>query len=153
MSKYEAKGYQIDLDLDAILKEVAAYTDEGVKAIAEEVELRARRTDQFTDKTGKLRRSISKKKAKGDDAAYYVVATAPHSHLVEIGHRTFNIHGTGELSQAKVDAERKSGRQARLVGDKVEGRWFLVKARDSVKPEAERIAQVYLDKAYIEVGD
>lgn len=76
------------IPIDAIMPEVAAWADDIVNAVADELvkETRKNARAAFTDRSGKLRKSIRKKKSKFGDATMIVQASMPHAHLVEHGH-------------------------------------------------------------------
>lgn len=136
MSVYDHDArVQIKMDMNAILKEVARFTDEGIEAVAKEAAARAKATTDFIDKMGTLRKSIKAQKSKKNKNEYstswIVKAGAPHAHLVAYGH-------------AQVT---KSGD----VVKHVPGEDFLQNAVDSVMPEAERIAAEHLKKLNIKV--
>lgn len=120
---------------EAILREVARFTDEGIEAVAKESAARAKTSSAFIDKSGKLRRSIRAKKGnkrrRKNETAWLVQATAPHAHLVEYGHAMVTPGGN-------------------LAGH-VPAHPFLQLAVDSVMPEAERIAAEHLKKINIKV--
>lgn len=69
--------------LQKVLKDVEGNVDKGLDKIAGEVRSEAKAASEFTDRSGRLRRSIKKQKVRG---GYEVKATAPHAHLVEFGH-------------------------------------------------------------------
>ena len=77
------------IPVDAITADVAAWADDIVKAVADELlkETRKNARSAFQDKSGKLRKSIRKKKSKFGDATMIVQASMPHAHLVERGHK------------------------------------------------------------------
>lgn len=76
----------------------------GFRAMAEITRDRAKLTDMFKDKTGKLRRSfrILKKKRRNRDGTEEFEAhlrnTAPHAHLIIYGRRA---RGTGKKSEPR----------------------------------------------------
>ena len=76
------------IPIDAITAEVAAWSDDIVKAVADELLKETRKNAQsaFQDKSGKLRKSIGKKKSKFGESTMIVQASMPHAHLVERGH-------------------------------------------------------------------
>lgn len=76
------------IPIDAITAEVAAWSDDIVKAVADELlnETRKNAQSAFKDKSGKLRKSIGKKKSKFGESMMIVQASMPHAHLVERGH-------------------------------------------------------------------
>ncbi|MDL2280153.1 HK97 gp10 family phage protein [Desulfovibrio sp. OttesenSCG-928-G11] len=76
------------IPIEAITTEVAAWSDDIVKAVADELlkETRKNARSAFADKSGKLRKSIRKKKSKFGESMMIVQASMPHAHLVEQGH-------------------------------------------------------------------
>lgn len=76
------------IPINAITEEVAAWSDDIVKAVADELLKEARKNARsaFQDKSGKLRKSIKKKKSKFGENTMIVQASMPHAHLVEHGH-------------------------------------------------------------------
>ena len=55
------------------------------KSIATQLYVDVKNSSKFSDKTGKLRRSIRLYKSKFEGGGYVVHADAPHAHLVEYG--------------------------------------------------------------------
>lgn len=125
----------VNIDMEIISREVARYTDEGIKAIADAAKARAKASSAFADKSGKLRKSIktekSKKRRKKGETVYLLRAMAPHAHLIEYGHAMVTHDG-------------------RVVGH-VAAHPFIQPAVDSVLPEAEQIAAAALSKIDIKV--
>jgi hypothetical protein len=76
---------RVDINVHEISKGITEATDSLCKKLAGEVAADARKTAQFIDKTGNLRKSI--KMRKGKYSGYLAKATAPHAHLIEYGHR------------------------------------------------------------------
>lgn len=76
------------IPIEAIMAEVSAWADDIVKAAADELlkEVRKNARSAFKDKSGKLRKSIKKKKSKLDENMMIVQASMPHAHLIEHGH-------------------------------------------------------------------
>lgn len=76
---------RIDLGgLDA--GQFAGHVQRNVDALAEMVAAEARATTAFTDRSGKLRRSIKVRRLReGEEPVVIVGAFAPHAHLVEFG--------------------------------------------------------------------
>lgn len=79
---------EAEVPLEDILSVYAAWTDEIVKAVGDELlkETRARARTAFTNRTKTLRSRIRRKKSKFDKATHIVGAFAPHAHLIEFGH-------------------------------------------------------------------
>lgn len=123
----------VDIDIEAITRQVARYTDEGIEAVAKEAAARAKASTAFVDDDGVLRESIkaqkSKKNKKETSTSWIVKAGAPHSHLIEYGHAQVTKGGE-------------------VIGH-VPAHPFLQPAVDSVMPEAERIAAEHLKKLNI----
>jgi HK97 gp10 family phage protein len=67
-------------------KEIIAVIEAGLSEVADLVKDEAKRSAEFVDKTGNLRRSISKRKSKFTDGGFIVMAKGNHAHLVEFGH-------------------------------------------------------------------
>lgn len=76
------------IPVDAITADVAAWADDIVKAVADELlkETRKNARSAFQDKSGKLRKSIGKKKSRFGESMMIVQASMPHAHLIEHGH-------------------------------------------------------------------
>ena len=90
MGLMSAKVSLKDIDqLDVAMADILKAVDRRLEDTAEVVEREAKTTSSFTDKGGKLRKSISKQKSKFEDGGWIVVARAPHAHLVEYGHVKF----------------------------------------------------------------
>ena len=81
-------AHEAAIPVEAITAEVAAWSDDIVKAVADELLKEARKNAEtaFADKSGKLRKSLGKKKSKFGSDTMIVQASAPHAHLVERGH-------------------------------------------------------------------
>jgi hypothetical protein len=80
-----ASSVIVDIDIKAITEGITRATDEVCRKLASEVAADARKSADFIDKTGTLRKSI--KMRKGKYGGYLAKATAPHAHLIEYGHR------------------------------------------------------------------
>lgn len=81
-------AHDAGIPIDAITADVAAWSDDIVKAVSNELLKEARKNAQsaFKDKSGKLRKSIGKKKSKFGENMMIVQASMPHAHLIEHGH-------------------------------------------------------------------
>jgi len=81
-------NYATDIELpDKIdFSKLNRIIDDNVEKIATFIRDDAKATTAFTDKTGKLRKSIRIRKSKFEDGGYIVQSKAPHAHLVELGH-------------------------------------------------------------------
>ena len=75
---------------DAVPDFVVKHIEENAEDVAGEIELRARGTTAFLDKTGRLRKAISAKKSRYEGGGWIVGAWAPHAWLVEFGHELIN---------------------------------------------------------------
>ena len=122
----------VDVDIDAITADVREMMEPQLEYLAERVADEARRTSEFADKTGELRRSISAKKSKFEDGGYIVIAKAQHAHLVEFGHVQVTKNGD-------------------VVGS-VAARPFLRRAKDKVLRTAVREIQARIGGAFDERG-
>ena len=71
---------------EAVLKAIQEEMDKDASRIADEVLHNAQGSTAFKDLTGTLRQSINKEKSKFENGGDIVIATAPHSHLIEFGH-------------------------------------------------------------------
>jgi len=71
---------------DAQIVEVIRAVNSNLSETADFVLSEAKTTSIFADKTGKLRKSLKKKKSRYEDGGYIVFSKAPHAHLVELGH-------------------------------------------------------------------
>jgi len=80
-------GVKIDWNDKEVLKKIDAAVAQGEKIIADKVYQSAKGSTDFTDKTGKLRKSIKQAKSKFENGGRVVFANAPHSVLVELGHK------------------------------------------------------------------
>lgn len=78
---------RVEIDTKAVDQMLAEYLDQNSLEVAKVVATRARATTAFKDKTGTLRRSIRAKKSRYPDGGAIVSAGAPHSHLIEFGHK------------------------------------------------------------------
>lgn len=120
----------VEIDLEAVMKEVSLASEEGIKAVAEEAKNRAKSSASFIDRSGKLRKSIkverSKKRRKEGETVYLLRVSAPHAHLIERGHAMVTRNGE-------------------VVGH-VPARPFLQPAADSVMAEAEQLMDAHLKK-------
>jgi hypothetical protein len=79
---------KVDLDINKIAKEVGLAADELCRTLALETAKLARKSADFRDKTGNLRKSIKMKKSRYQGGGYIARAGAPHAHLIEYGYRT-----------------------------------------------------------------
>lgn len=79
---------EVLISIDAILQEYAAWADEIVESVADELlrEAKNNAATAFVSRSGKLRKSIKKKKSQFNEGSVLVGATAPQAHLVEHGH-------------------------------------------------------------------
>ena len=80
---------QVFIDTREFEQRLQEHLDEKCEEIAEQIKNDAKRTVAFVDKTGKLRKSIKKKKSKFEDGGYIVKAGgrgAMQAFLVEHGH-------------------------------------------------------------------
>ena len=66
-----------DWDQVRIIREIMGEADKDLAEVAAAVERDARASTAFKDKTGKLRKSIKKKKSKYKDGGWIVRAKAP----------------------------------------------------------------------------
>jgi hypothetical protein len=83
-----SSGATVNINIEGIVSEYAAYADELVDAVADEMvrEARTQAGTAFTSRSGGLKRSIKKKKSRFDPDTKIVQASAPHAHLIEHGH-------------------------------------------------------------------
>jgi hypothetical protein len=72
----------IDVQIDEIVRAIEHNLGEVASVVLSE----AKRSSEFADKTGKLRRSLKKRKSKFEHGGFIVFSKAPHAHLVEFGH-------------------------------------------------------------------
>ena len=78
---------KVDIPIEAIVQEYAAYAMEIVEAVSKELVKETRRQAKraFVSQTGRLYKSIKKRKSKFDKDTVIVGAFAPHAQLVEFG--------------------------------------------------------------------
>uniref|UniRef100_B8DS59 Phage protein, HK97 gp10 family n=1 Tax=Nitratidesulfovibrio vulgaris (strain DSM 19637 / Miyazaki F) TaxID=883 RepID=B8DS59_NITV9 len=122
----------VDIPDEAVAEQVRAMLEPELEMLAERIASDARNRAAFTDRTGKLRKSIKARKSKFEGGGYIVVARAPHAHLVEFGHAMIDVNG-------------------RTVGH-VAAFPFLRPARDRVMRAAIHEIQARLGGAYDERG-
>ena len=79
-------------ELDNAFDELEKAIDGVLSTVAFEIERKARASNAFKDKSGKLRKSIHARKSKYADGGWIVRATVPYAHLVEYGHDLYS-HG------------------------------------------------------------
>ncbi len=89
MAKTNGPGATASIPLDAITADVAAWSDEIVKAVTDEVLKEARKNagTAFTSRSGNLYKSIKTAKSKFNPGSLLVKATDPKAHLIEHGHQ------------------------------------------------------------------
>lgn len=114
--------HEVDIPISEIMAVYGEWANEIVKAVSDELlkEVRAKAQAAFKDRSGKLRKSIRKKKSKFNEDTYIVGAFAPHAHLVE--------HGT----KVRVDSRGR-------VSGHMPASPFLAPAEESVRT---RLAQI-----------
>ena len=103
----------VDWNDAEIRKKIRQAIDIGTAKVAAKVFNRAKTTSDFADQTGNLRKSIKMHDSKYEQGGHIVVATAPHAHLIEYGHK----HGNGVTApipfmRNAVKAEKARGEQA-----------------------------------------
>ena len=88
MSRKFQGSHEVNIPIDAILQDCAAWMDEITNAVGNELlrEVRARAVRAFISRSGKLYGSIKKKKSKFDKDTHIVGAFWPTAHLIEFGH-------------------------------------------------------------------
>lgn len=117
----------VKIDVE-VPKEVKDFVELNERAVAHIIEGRARNTRLFTDKTGRLRKSIKAKESRYEDGGWIVQATAPHAWLVENGHDIIHPH------------------TLRATGERVEGKKFLRIAKEQTINDAIRLFGVIQGK-------
>ena len=132
MSKQYNGSHEVNIPIDAILDEYAAWSDEIVEAVGREVlkETRQRAKGAFDDKTGLLRKKISRKKSRFDKDTHIVGAFAPHAHLVEFG------SGVRVDKRGKVSGHMPASPFLGPAGEAVQGRLHEI-AESVVSPTVE----------------
>ena len=104
----------VDWNDAEIRKKIRQAIDIGTAKVAAKVFNRAKTTSDFADQTGDLRKSIKKHESKYEQGGFVVVATEPHAHLIEYGHK--QVHGgslpgnNGKSKTAKNPKKRGKGR-------------------------------------------
>lgn len=87
-----------EVNIDAQMHELVKAIDANLNVVAKEVYVEAKKSTAFEDKTGNLRRSITKRKSRFENGGYIVFAKGSnrskrlkgyHAHLVEKGHVMF----------------------------------------------------------------
>lgn len=88
MAKLHGPGATASIPIEAITAEVAAYTDDILEAVGNELlkEARKNAAAAFTTRKGRLIKSIKKAKSKFAPDTILVKATDPKAHLIEHGH-------------------------------------------------------------------
>ena len=88
MAKVHGPGATASIPIEAITAEVAAYVDDILEAVSDELlkEVKARAATAFTTRKGRLIKSIKKSKSKFAPDTVLVKATDPKAHLIEHGH-------------------------------------------------------------------
>ena len=88
MAKVHGPGATASIPIEAITAEVAAYVDDIIEAVSDELlkEVKARAATAFTTRKGRLIKSIKKSKSKFAPDTVLVKATDPKAHLIEHGH-------------------------------------------------------------------
>lgn len=88
MAKVHGPGATASIPIEAITAEVAAYTDDILEAVGNELlkEVRKNAATAFTTRKGLLVKSIKKAKSKYNPDTIVVKASDPKAHLIEHGH-------------------------------------------------------------------
>ena len=88
MAKVHGPGATASIPIEAITAEVAAYVDDILEAVGNELlkEVKTRAATAFTTRKGRLIKSIKKSKSKFAPDTVLVKATDPKAHLIEHGH-------------------------------------------------------------------
>ncbi len=88
MARFFQGASKASIPIDEIVNEYAAWTDEIVNAVGAELlkEMRAQAKRAFISRSGKLYRSIKKKKSRFDKNTVVVGAFWPTAQLIEDGH-------------------------------------------------------------------
>jgi hypothetical protein len=89
---------RVEIDLSKFNVELEKYLDENCEDIAEHIKIDAKASTSFKDKTGRLRKSIKKKKSKFPGGGYIVKAGgkgAMQAWLVEHGHKGNSLFPQG----------------------------------------------------------
>ena len=88
MAKVHGPGATASIPIEAITAEVAAYTDDILEAVGNELlkEVRKNAETAFTSRTRRLVKSIKKAKSRHTPDTILVKATDPKAHLIEHGH-------------------------------------------------------------------
>ena len=133
MPRRFAGSHEVDIPIDDIMREYAAYADEIVQAVSNELlrEVRKNARNDFTDRSGLLRASVRKKRSKFDKETHVVGAFAPHAHLVEFGSELRVSKKTG-----KVSGHMPATLFLTAAGQSVEGRLAEI-VRSVVEPTVE----------------
>ena len=87
MAKVHGPGATASIPIEAITAEVAAYTDDILEAVGNELlkEVRKNAATAFTTRKGLLVKSIKKAKSKYNPDTIVVKASDPKAHLIEHG--------------------------------------------------------------------
>ena len=89
MARREYQGkVDVAIPIDEILEQYNAWADEIVEAVsrAAKNEIMANAFESYSDRSGKLSKSIKSKKSKIKRGMAIAGAFAPHAHLIEYGH-------------------------------------------------------------------
>lgn len=99
MSRKYLGAQEVNIPIEDILQIYAAWTDDIVKAVSDELlrEVRKNARNDFEDRSGLLRARIQKKKSRFGDDTHIVGAFAPHAHLVEFG-TEMRVNKKGKVS-------------------------------------------------------
>ena len=118
MSRHYKGSHEVNIPIQAILDEYAAWADEVAEAVADEVvlEAKAEAAFKFEDHTGLLRKNIKKRKSKFKKGTYIAGAFAPHAHLVEFG------SGVRVDKHGKASGHMPAAHFLRRAGEAVERR-------------------------------
>lgn len=119
----------VDIPIEDIRAGVRAEIDSDLGGIAAQVFEKAKSSTAFRDKTGRLRQSIWIYRSKYKDGGYVVYVKAPHSHLVEFGHAVVTKDG-------------------KVLEHRVPGKFFLRKARNSVRRTVDETLRGMLGDAH-----
>ena len=134
MAKVHGPGATASIPINAITEEVAAYSDDIVKAVAAEVLKEARKNagSAFENRSGKLFKSIKTARSKFGPDTVLVKASGPQAHLIEHGH------------------DIKVKKDGRVIGH-VAARRFLGPAADAVRDRLPEIVNNVVGSLTVEV--
>jgi len=97
---------KVEIDIEPPKEVIDFIIDNEVK-VANLIKKEAQNSTAFKDKTGRLRKSIRRRKSRFEFGGQIVIATAPHAHLIEFGHKNAPPHSFLRTAKEKVISEAR----------------------------------------------